>query len=100
MTGRGNCITRDVWTLYQVLLFFQTFKQEYKDRLSNISNLVLVKFSKDTMVDPKESEVKKVMGSSTCVRYSLSLLCSGLGFIRRSKTRRHIRCTKVTSGRR
>ncbi len=35
----------------------QTFNQDYKDRLSNISNLVLVKFTEDTMVQPKESEV-------------------------------------------
>ena len=35
----------------------QTFKQEYKDRLSAISNLVLVKFTEDTMVQPKDSEV-------------------------------------------
>ncbi len=45
-------------TLYPThISLLQTFKQEYKDRLSNISNLVLVKFEKDTMVDPKESEV-------------------------------------------
>ena len=36
---------------------FQTVKPEYKERLSNVSNLVLVMFANDTMVQPKESEV-------------------------------------------
>ena len=40
-----------------VHLHLQSFNQDYKDRLSNISNLVLVKFLEDTMVQPKESEV-------------------------------------------
>lgn len=40
-------------------IVLQTFNQDYKDRLSNISNLVLVKFLEDTMVQPKESEVSR-----------------------------------------
>ena len=35
----------------------QTFNQDYKDRVSALSNMVLVKFLQDTMVQPKESEV-------------------------------------------
>ena len=44
------------------LLLLQTFNQDYKDRLSNISNLVLVKFLEDTMVQPRESEVSGMGG--------------------------------------
>ena len=34
----------------------QKFNQTYKDRVSNLTNMVLVMFEYDTMVQPKESE--------------------------------------------
>ena len=34
---------------------------DYKTRLSALSNLVLVKFTEDTMVQPRESEVHYVI---------------------------------------
>ena len=46
----------------------------YKKNLLQIKNLVLVKFLKDTMVDPKESEVSinmKLLGKFG--RYSVDL---------------------------
>ena len=50
------------------------FNQDYKDRLSNISNLVLVKFLEDTMVQPKESEVCLLCtGGAQMTFFSLSL---------------------------
>jgi palmitoyl-protein thioesterase len=33
-----------------------TFNADYKDRLSKLTNLILVKFTEDTMVQPRESE--------------------------------------------
>lgn len=36
---------------------FKNFNPEYRDNLLKIKNLVLVKFNKDTMVTPRESEV-------------------------------------------
>ena len=37
---------------------FQKFNQDYKDNLLKLKNLVLVKFNLDTMVVPRESEVR------------------------------------------
>ena len=38
----------------------QTMNEAYKQRLSALANLVLVMFEDDTMVQPKESEVRKL----------------------------------------
>lgn len=37
---------------------FQKFNQAYKDNILKLKNLVLVKFNLDTMVVPRESEVR------------------------------------------
>ena len=39
-------------------LFMQEIKPEYKTNLQKLKNFVMVKFAQDTMVDPKESEVR------------------------------------------
>ena len=36
----------------------KVFKPIYKERFSNISNFVMVKFEDDMMVEPKETEVQ------------------------------------------
>ena len=47
-----------------VLLSLQTVNPDYKQRLMKLANLVLVKFTEDTMVQPRESEVLTV---HTCI---------------------------------
>ena len=42
----------------------QTVNADYKARLTALSNLVLVKFLEDTMVQPRESEVNILLGSA------------------------------------
>lgn len=49
-------------TIY--LLSLQSVNADYKARLSNISNLVLVKFLEDTMVQPRDSEVRDSVAMS------------------------------------
>ena len=44
-----------------VLLSLQTVNPDYKQRLMKLANLVLVKFTEDTMVQPRESEVLAVV---------------------------------------
>ena len=46
------------WPLRLCFLFMQEIKPEYKTNLQKLKNFVMVKFAKDTMVDPKESEVR------------------------------------------
>lgn len=46
------------WPLRLCFLFMQEIKPEYKTNLQKLKNFVMVKFAQDTMVDPKESEVR------------------------------------------
>lgn len=46
------------WPQRLCFLFMQEIKPEYKTNLQKLKNFVMVKFAQDTMVDPKESEVR------------------------------------------
>ena len=53
---------------------------DYKARLSAISNFVLVMFELDTMVQPKESEVSRLLSSLLSTTHPFSLLPQWFGF--------------------
>ena len=42
---------------FRLNTIFQKVNKDYKTNLMKLENFVMVKFSEDTMVDPKESEV-------------------------------------------
>lgn len=56
---------------YSCLCFDQVVNQSYKTNLMKLKNFVMVQFNQDTMVDPKETEVRK----SVSLRFERNLLC-------------------------
>ena len=54
----GNHRNEEMMNFITFVFFYQTVNPSYKTNLMKLKNFVMVKFGKDTMVDPKESEVK------------------------------------------
>ena len=73
------------WRPFTYSLSLQSVNADYKARLSNISNLVLVKFLEDTMVQPRDSEVGDSVAMSAFSKLypagSSRLVCSFFFFI-------------------
>lgn len=53
-----------------IVSFFLQMVPEYKTNLMKLKNFVMVMFGKDTMVDPKETEVWKSLVLNSLIQYA------------------------------
>ena len=53
-----------------IVSFFLQMVPEYKTNLMKLKNFVMVMFGKDTMVDPKETEVWKSLVLNSLTQYA------------------------------